>query len=188
MARKIDLRELVKPDDERDTVVMPDGKEFFLPDLGVKEMARLLLLQEEAQVGDTFGSLSTANDGLVAVLKSANPEAEIPEYDLTMEQIISLVAVFCGAGDISAEVRAAIASLDTEEPTDESAATAAAQLGTDAGLRDEDDALPLASAKPSPKRSSRSAPSGTGGRSGGKKRGGASSKRSSAKRKTSSSV
>lgn len=189
MGRRIDLRELVLEDDERDTCVMPDGKEFFIPDLGVKEMSKLLLLEESIESKDTFSSLAESNEKLIKLLRAANPGKKVPDYDLNVSQIMSLIAAFCGAGNVAEAVREALtAAEDGDAPSQEDAMVAARQLAEDASLRAEGEELPLGSAKPSRKRSLRSGTSGSGGRSGGKKRAGSRSKRTSAKRKTSSSA
>lgn len=187
MARHIRLADLVPPEDDRDTIEIEDVV-YFLPQLGIDEMARLLDMQENVSAADTFDALRETKKRLLNMLRTANPGKDIPEFDFTVTQMMDLIAIFSGAEGGAVEVvREALASEATggAEPTDEDAAGAAKDLGEAAGTRSEDDDDPLASAKPSRKRSSRSGTSATGGRNGGQGSAGRSSSRTSKKRSAS---
>lgn len=189
MGRRVDLRQLVPDDDDRDIIVMPDGKEFLLPRLGVKEMSRMLLMEEGLSRKETFENLGKMNDTLVAILRRENPgKNKVPDYDMTVQEIMSCIAAFSGAGSVAEAVRAAIAGSGDENevaPTEDEALEAVRQLAEGAGLRDGTEEPPLGSRKPSQKRSSRSGTSARGRRSGGTTAAGKSSQRTSSKRATS---
>jgi hypothetical protein len=187
VARHVKLTDLIPPDDERDTIEMLDGKVFFIPEVGVKEMGRLLGMEEELSTASTLGKLEETLDRVLNMLRAANPGKKVPDYDLSVPQLMEVIAVIAGAeGGATAAVREALSNPDKgEEPTDGKAAENAQQLAEAAGTADEENGAPLASAKRSRTRSSRSASSGTGGRSGGTRSAGQSSSRTSAKRKTS---
>lgn len=189
MARHIDLRDLIPPDDERDKITMKDGVEFFLPELGVKEMAKLLTTEEDLTEARALDELTHLIERVSDLMEKANPGRSF-DYDFTIEEFTVIVGAIAGADSAHQAVRDALArDPDSLDPaTTEDAVEAAAELGEAAGTRDEDDESPLASPKRSQKRSSRSETSVTGGRSGGKGSAGKSSSRTSAKRKTSSAA
>lgn len=181
MAQNYDLRNLI-PEDDRDTITMRDGKTFLLPEMGVKEMGKLLLMEEEVGAdGAVRETLAEVNDRLVKMLREANPGKKVPDYDFSAREILNVISIFAGAGTVSDVVMDALSKVGEDDTTPEAAMEAARQLAEQAGLRDESDAAPLASVAPSRKRSSRSATSGTGVRNGGKKSGGPSSSRTSKK-------
>jgi hypothetical protein len=186
MARHIDLRDLIPPDDEKDTLTMPDGKTFFLPSVGVNEMSRLLMAEEELDGDDdTFTKLARTQKKVLDLIRGANRGRKVPDYDFSVDMVMDLISILAGAspGTVSQAVREALAAEDvpTGEAGDDDASQGARELAEAAGMRSEEDEAPLGSAKPSRKRSSRSGTSGNGGRSGGKASAGRSSSRTSEK-------
>jgi hypothetical protein len=191
VARHIKLTELVPQPKEPDTIEFPDGKVFEMPrQLGIDTISNLLMIEEGLTDAEAFDQLREQKAKLLTLIAEANPGKKVPDYDMTVDQMMELIVVFVGGeGSATQTVRDALARETTEdEPASEEDARAeAAELGEAAGLREEDDEGPLASPTRSRKSSSRSATSATGDRSGGKGSAGRSSSRTSKKRSASKS-
>ena len=180
--RRVDLRDLIG-DALHDTIVMPDGKELRLPVLGIRQMAQLLQFEQQLADAQSFDVLVDTGDRVLGYLREANPGEEV-DYDLTLGQLLTLIGALAGSEDtVASEVREVVSgpAEDGEEP--KTVEEAAAELREAAGRPDDDDedSAPLASPKPSRTRSSRSASSGNGSRSGSTTAAGQSSKRTSKK-------
>ena len=205
MARHVRLADLIPDGDDPDTIEMADGRLFLLPEMGINEMGRLLNIEEMlgGDGADTLTSLKTAQSRVMRLLQAANPDGDqngkklrfvkdgelqvCTDYDLTVTQLMELIAVFSGAEGGAVEAVQLALLNEESSSTARTAEEAAKELSDAAGTTDEGDEAPLGSAKPSRKRSSRSASSAAGGRSGGKtsagRRSSSSSKKSSASKR-----
>jgi hypothetical protein len=187
--RRVDLRDLIP---KGTILTMPDGEEAQLPAIGSDEMAEMLMLEElmnspNETTMDLVDRMRQVNQQLNDYLQRYNPG--LPFYSFPFGAIPQVLTEIIASGSdiesVSDEVREAIAGVGA---SDQDALDAAQKLAESQLDRQEGEDRPLASAKRSQTRTSRSATTASGGRNGGSKPPGRSRKRTSSKSAANKSV
>lgn len=167
-ARRLDVATLRPPD----AILTVEGVDYLIRgDLPVETMIELLnaenLIRASGKGQDLLDAVADANELIKKLIADYNDT--VPEYKFGFDEVVGIVS-FLASGSFNRtaedEIRDALLDGKTDEEITDGAAAAAAAAREVGAAKAGDDA-PLASAKRSPKRSSRSAKSTAGRRNGG---------------------